>query len=165
MLLGEAETPTIAVSYDLKERSTKLFKSYEDFYVESWKVAAATSAAPTYFPAIQINDRWFVDGSLSTNNPVLIAYSEAKKLWPYENIKILSIGTGYDSKSYEGEKVKNWGIFSWLKGRKSERTNEFKSGHSEEYAVYWLIVNFGAHRLIKLNDYHDTFYIVDFGVL
>ena len=129
LLLGEAETPTIAVSYDLKERSTKLFKSYEDFYIESWRVAAATSAAPTYFPAIQVNDRWFVDGSLSTNNPILIAYSEAKKLWPYENIKILSIGTGYDSRSYEGKKVKNWGIFSWLKGGIMQVLMESNSEH------------------------------------
>ena len=90
---------------------------------------AATSAAPTYFPAIQVNDRWFVDGSLSTNNPILIAYSEAKKLWPYENIKILSIGTGYDSRSYEGKKVKNWGIFSWLKGGIMQVLMESNSEH------------------------------------
>lgn len=136
LLFSEAETPTIVVSYDLQDRSTKLFKSYEDFYVESWKVAAATSAAPTYFPAIEINKRWFVDGSISTNNPVLIAYSEAKKLWPYENIKILSIGTGYDSKSYEGKKVKNWGIFSWLKGGIMQVLMESNSEHLIAHSLF-----------------------------
>ena len=129
LTLAEAETPAIAVSYDLKNRSTRLFKTFVDKDLEAWKVASATSAAPTFFPAIKINNNWYIDGAISSNNPVLIAYAEAKKLWPEENIKILSIGTGYDDKPYKGKKTKNWGIFSWLRGGIIQVLMESNSEH------------------------------------
>ena len=97
--------------------------------MEAWKVASATSAAPTFFPAIKINNDWFIDGAISSNNPVLIAYAEAKKLWANENIKILSIGTGYDDRPYKGNKTKNWGIFSWLRGGIIQVLMESNSEH------------------------------------
>ena len=157
LLLSDAATATVAVTYDLKNRSTKLFASYEDVYVDAWKVAAATSAAPTYFPAVQISENWYVDGSISTNNPVLIAFSEAKKLWPYENIKVLSIGTGYDSKSFNGIKTKNWGIFSWLKGGIMQVLMESNSEHLIANSLYpnnYMRIN---SRLVYVNhEFDDT---------
>ena len=79
-------------------------------------VAAATSAAPTYFPAVEIESNWYVDGAVSTNNPALIAYSEGKKLFPGEEIKVFSVGTGFNNNFVEGSKTKYWGSLSWLRG-------------------------------------------------
>ena len=129
LTLNEADTPAIAVSYDLKKRSTRLFKTFEDKHLKAWKVASATSAAPTFFPAVKIEENWYIDGAISSNNPVLIAYAEAKKLWPDENIKVLSIGTGFDSKSFKGSSTKNWGIFSWLRGGIIQVLMESNSEH------------------------------------
>ena len=91
-----------------------MFKSWSEGYLPARRVAAATSAAPTYFPAESIEGQWYLDGAVSTNNPVLIAYAEAKKLWPEEEIKILSIGTGYNSRRLDGRRARKWGSLAWL---------------------------------------------------
>ena len=41
-----------------------------------WIVARATSAAPLYFDAVNIDDKVFLDGGLGSNNPSLEAYNE-----------------------------------------------------------------------------------------
>ncbi|MEC3004586.1 MULTISPECIES: patatin-like phospholipase family protein [Bacillus cereus group] len=64
--------------------------------IEIWKIALATSAAPTYLSAAVIDDNECkIDGGLWANNPVLVAIAEAVKLgYSLEQIKVLSIGTG-----------------------------------------------------------------------
>ena len=59
---------------------------------------------------------WYVDGAVSTNNPALIAFTEAKKLFPGDEIKIFSIGTGFNNNFIDGSRAKNWGSLSWLRG-------------------------------------------------
>jgi patatin-like phospholipase/acyl hydrolase len=36
-----------------------------------WEAARATTAAPTYFPRMQLGDRQYIDGGIGYNNPVL----------------------------------------------------------------------------------------------
>lgn len=67
-------------------------------------VALATSAAPTFLPAVSIEGDQFVDGGIFSNNPSLIGYTEAvdhffgktfdmgDDLIKYEGISLLSIG-------------------------------------------------------------------------
>ena len=112
--LSSAEVPIIITAFDLEKRRIKMFKSWSEGYLPARRVAAATSAAPTYFPAESIEGQWYLDGAVSTNNPVLIAYAEAKKLWPEEEIKILSIGTGYNSRRLDGRRARKWGSLAWL---------------------------------------------------
>lgn len=40
-------------------------------------IGLATSAAPTYFPSILIENNQYVDGGIFANNPSMIAYTEA----------------------------------------------------------------------------------------
>lgn len=112
--LSSAEVPIIITAFDLEKRRIKMFKSWSEGYLPARRVAAATSAAPTYFPAESIEGQWYLDGAVSTNNPVLIAYAEAKKLWPEEEIKILSIGTGYNARRLDGRRARKWGSLAWL---------------------------------------------------
>ena len=60
-----------------------------------WQAIRATSAAPTFFDPIQIDDEIFVDGGFGCNNPVEFVYNEARDMWPGRDIGcIVSLGTG-----------------------------------------------------------------------
>lgn len=61
-----------------------------------WKVAAATSAAPTYFAPIQLGDAdSHVDGGIWGNNPAMVGITEAVHYAGREisDVRLLSIGT------------------------------------------------------------------------
>lgn len=80
-------------------------------------IARATSAAPTYFaPALVAVDgamRALVDGGVYINNPAVSAYVEAKKLFPGEEIKLLSLGTGELVRPIGYEEASGWGKLEW----------------------------------------------------
>ncbi len=60
-----------------------------------FQVIRATTAAPTYFEGININDATFIDGGVAANDPSLHAYQYGQKLFgPDANIKVYSFGTG-----------------------------------------------------------------------
>ncbi|KAI9861482.1 MAG: hypothetical protein M1824_002374 [Vezdaea acicularis] len=71
--------------------------------LEIWEAARATSAAPTFFQPFfhKASEREYKDGGLYHNNPVVIADSERKLIWPEIACRhpdvFLSIGTGYNS--------------------------------------------------------------------
>jgi hypothetical protein len=66
-----------------------------------WEAARATTAAPTFFKAMEIGPSpaiAYVDGGLGYNNPSQLAREEAKRLWPTRNsCCLVSIGTGHPS--------------------------------------------------------------------
>ena len=65
--------------------------------IEIETIARATSAAPTYFDAVQIGKRKFGDGGFGCNNPSWEAYSEVKDMHNSDDEAIallVSIGTG-----------------------------------------------------------------------
>jgi len=54
-----------------------------------------TSAAPTYFPHVTINDKVYVDGGMRANCPANKAIDIAQSLWPEQTTDmVVSIGTG-----------------------------------------------------------------------
>jgi patatin-like phospholipase/acyl hydrolase len=62
-----------------------------------WQVGRATSAAPTYFLPIEIDDVLYGDGGTGWNNPTKEAIAEARNIWPNRPIGILvSLGTGLE---------------------------------------------------------------------
>lgn len=94
------------------------FKSWDArgnpaFDLPLWKVARATSAAPTYFPTASFNGHWMVDGGVFANNPSDCAWAAASRLWPSEEIKVLSIGTGAKVEALDGPRSQNWGAAAW----------------------------------------------------
>lgn len=64
------------------------------------EAARATSAAPTYFPPLELElhegqRTVLVDGGIVANNPTMIALDEARDLWPEATIgTVLSLGCG-----------------------------------------------------------------------
>ncbi|KAI1740057.1 hypothetical protein F4680DRAFT_465847 [Xylaria scruposa] len=63
-----------------------------------WEAARATSAAPRYFKSFhhESSQKTYIDGAVLHNNPVRIADSERKIIWPDNQVPdlFLSIGTG-----------------------------------------------------------------------
>src|ERR1041385_5072622 len=104
-------------SFDLETGESKIFRTGgaynngvdKDFRV--WEVAAATSAAPIYFPSFSMKPGLFVDGGVWANNPSLCAVTEALILQQrLEDIGLLSVGTG--DTSFRDSKKRS-GILSW----------------------------------------------------
>lgn len=131
-MLSELLKPCLVTSYDTERRSAFFFTQHNaisagrDFLVRD--VVRATSAAPTYFEAAGIRSNTgifysLVDGGVFANNPTMCAYAEARqtefgkgRIKPTASeMLILSIGTGLDKKTYEFEKVKDWGSLEWIK--------------------------------------------------
>ncbi|KAH8656651.1 acyl transferase/acyl hydrolase/lysophospholipase, partial [Tricladium varicosporioides] len=60
-----------------------------------WEACRATSAAPLYFPPIDINGHTYYDGGMNSNNPIKDVYEEAQAQGLENNVEaIVSIGTG-----------------------------------------------------------------------
>lgn len=89
-------------SVDLVSGKAKVFKTphhdeyFEDYKLPIWIIAAATTAAPVYFPPFHSDRKTvYADGGLWANNPAFVGLAEAMKLgFSPANIRILSLGTG-----------------------------------------------------------------------
>jgi hypothetical protein len=94
--------PTCVPAYEAVSGQTRVFKTkhapdlywgHEQFV---WKVAAATAAAPTYFPPVQFSDEdAHVDGGVWANNPSMIGITEAVSRFgrTLAEIRLLSVST------------------------------------------------------------------------
>lgn len=123
--LGDARldsllVPTLVVSYDPIRTRPFLFKSYESHGFLMREAARASTAAPLYFPPYHTKDResgdelTLSDGGLVANNPAMIAYIEAKKLYPEaDEFHILSLSTCKRAFSFDPGKTAG-GAAPWL---------------------------------------------------
>jgi uncharacterized protein len=128
--LGEArlgdvppDKHVLAVAYAVEQRKPAVLKSTEPAHRDllSWQVADASSAAPTYFPtrplALAGDERWLVDGGVTANNPTLCALAEVRRAWPDltpNEIRVLSVGTGYRTRKINGPASQRWGALWWI---------------------------------------------------
>lgn len=136
--LKDFTKPCLITSYDIENRCAKLFNTVEarkqpvdNFLVRD--ICRATSAAPTYFTPAKIKSMYgqyfsLIDGGMFANNPALCAYAEARKMpfaeilknhqkinYPSVNdMMILSLGTGAESKSYSYNKLSRAGKIGWV---------------------------------------------------
>ena len=123
--ISDLQKDVLITAYDIVTHRIVTFKnqgsdvSNDPTLVE---VADATSAAPTYFPTVKTQDsppRWLVDGGLAANDPSMCALSAAiSKGIDLNDIKLVSIGTGIQTRSLEknyGKNSQKWGGIGWLK--------------------------------------------------
>jgi patatin-like phospholipase/acyl hydrolase len=125
--LSQLLKPCLISSYDIQRRQAHFFTSHDavvkegwDFYVKD--VARATSAAPTYFECADIKSLTgisypLIDGGVFVNNPAICAYAEVHHKYNVtaKQMAILSLGTGYEKKSYQYDQAKDWGMVKWIK--------------------------------------------------
>ena len=114
--IGQSLKPVVVTAYDLEARKPILLSSYGDPEVAAVNAANASSAAPIYFPTASMEDgRWLIDGGIATNNPSLLGYVEAKKIFSTDNIKVLGIGAGLNKRKISGKNSRNWGALGWFR--------------------------------------------------
>lgn len=121
---GDSKKRLVIPSYNIGADDVYIFRTAHherlrrDYKVSAWKVAMATSAAPTFFPAVRIVDNTrLVDGGVWANNPAMVALVEAYGVLgvPLEQIAVLSIGTS-DTVSQRKASLNNGGILAWASG-------------------------------------------------
>jgi uncharacterized protein len=166
--------PCLITAYDVDNRTTHLFRQHRAQYQEEYDFAVkdmcgATSAAPTYFPPINIVngngiEYTLVDGGVVLNNPVLSAYSEVRKAVivsstePTEEAKelsakdmfVLSLGTGSIKKEYKYDKIKNWGKAQWA----IPIIDVLMSGSAET-------MDYLTKKIFETTDYSDNYIRLD----
>ncbi|MEM8844149.1 MAG: patatin-like phospholipase family protein [Pseudomonadota bacterium] len=137
----------LAVSYAIEIRKPEVIKSTDPDHVKllAYKVADASSAAPTYFPSRKIAfgsnkpTRWLVDGGVTANNPTMCAIAEAIEVWkqPIDQLRVLSIGTGYRRRKINGPESQKWGAVQW-----------FSKGHILDVLTDEHVVNYQARTIM-----------------
>jgi uncharacterized protein len=120
-----ALTPLLISSYDLQGQLPFFFKSHRiaenpNYNWPVVSIARATSAAPTFFPPLQLtrgSDSYaLVDGGVFVNNPSMAAYAQARFLYPdATQFVVVSAGTGNRQDQITYAQAKDWGLLQWAK--------------------------------------------------
>ncbi len=123
--LSQALTNVVITGYHIEGQSGVEFSSHDAKQFPSERdclmgdVGTATSAAPVFFESVDVTFPWgtlsaVVDGALYKHNPVLVAYINAKKLYPGKEIEVYSLGTGRLTTEETSEQLKGRGLLQWL---------------------------------------------------
>ena len=119
--LRDAITDVLVTSYEIEKSFPFFFRSsaarrYADYDFPMRDVARATSAAPTYFEPMKLNNYALIDGGVYANNPAACAYVEARTTFPdAANFMVVSLGTGNTNDGVSYPEAKNWGVAQWAK--------------------------------------------------
>jgi patatin-like phospholipase/acyl hydrolase len=101
-LLGESKKRLVIPSYNIDTNDVYVFKTAHhdrfkrDHKIPVWKIARATSAAPTFFPITKnVDSIRMIDGGVWANNPAMVGLFEAIAILgiPLEGVRIFSVGT------------------------------------------------------------------------
>jgi patatin-like phospholipase/acyl hydrolase len=137
--INDCLTHLLITSYDLNNNVPLIFKSrsskkHNEQNILMYHICRATSAAPTYLPAYEFeypNDdeiphRLCIDGGVYINNPSLGALAEFSKYHheyipgtdpnteiDYNNVHVLSVGTGTYSGQITAAQAKSKGQLFW----------------------------------------------------
>ncbi|WP_353271597.1 patatin-like phospholipase family protein [Wolbachia endosymbiont (group A) of Rhorus exstirpatorius] len=109
----------LLTSYDIHNNRPFFFKSWREDrnFIRLKDALRATTAAPTYFIPKHLKidqiDRVLVDGGVFANNPAACAYASSKRLFPNDDILLLSIGTGRTDRSITNSR--RFGKIGWIK--------------------------------------------------
>lgn len=127
-LLGESTVRLVIPAFMMPKTEIAVFKTdhhpdfRNDHLTPAWKVARATSAAPTYLKGMEHleSGRIFIDGGVWANNPVMVALVDALSAYSltFDQIDILSIGTGNPPFSLSKEQTLR-GLVAWREAIKA----------------------------------------------
>lgn len=121
--LRDARSRLCIPSFDGRHGEVYIFKTphHPDYRRDAgeWMrtVAAATSAAPTYYRPLLSGGYTFVDGGVWANNPVMIGLVDALACFAIDrgHIRILSLGCGSEPYIVRRSNIWPGGLFAWRK--------------------------------------------------
>lgn len=130
VVFASARRNLLIPAYSIDPRDIVLFRGGPDYKnMEECKrfgmiavrdAMLASSAAPTFFPPHRVmtpdgKERWTaIDGAIYLNDPAMTAVSEASRLFPGDDIHVISLGTGRQTRNYPFEKARGWGFSEWI---------------------------------------------------
>lgn len=128
--MGDLTHRIVIPAVDLTDSQPRLFRGGNlpgaegDAAISVVDVAMATSAAPTYFPAVEIAGRLHVDGGLHASMPDLLALETAvRELGVAEDdIRLLSVGTTSARFSFAQRHHPDLGSLAWTREERFVRT-------------------------------------------
>ena len=118
---GDSKKRLIIPSYNLGDDDVYIFRTphaerlRRDYRVPAWKVALATSSAPTFFPCTrEIDNIRLIDGGVWASNPTMVAIIEAFGTLnvPLNSLWAFSIGTS-DAIYQRRNRLNSGGIIAW----------------------------------------------------
>lgn len=121
-LLGDSKTRLLIPSLNLETGEVHVFKTaHHERFIRDYKekvvdVALATAAAPTFFPAHNLESGTpLIDGGMWANNPMGTAAVEALGVleWPKGSIKLLGVGCTTAVTSTTGRRAHGRGKLYW----------------------------------------------------
>ena len=116
-ILKNTLSNVLITSYDIQNNCPFFFKSWKEGNIKLKDALRAATAAPTYFIPKHLKvdqiDRVLVDGGVFANNPAACAYASGKRLFPNDDILLLSIGTGRTDRSIANSR--RFGKIGWIK--------------------------------------------------
>lgn len=115
----ETDKKVLITGYNVSENEARFFKSYNNEKVLLRDALDVSSAAPSFFPSVKYNDngkiKYGIDGAMFAMDPTDCAYADSLKIWPDEEIRILSIGLGTSTfNESNGPASMFWGGIQWL---------------------------------------------------
>ncbi|WP_264377156.1 MULTISPECIES: patatin-like phospholipase family protein [unclassified Wolbachia] len=117
--MADVASNLLLTSYDIHNNCEFFFKSWKEENIKLKDALRATTAAPTYFAPKRLKvsqtERVLIDGGVFANNPAACAYASAKRLFPNDDIVLLSIGTGRTDRSIEYVNSRRLGKIGWVK--------------------------------------------------
>ena len=121
--LKETKPDLIVPSYDTALPGPYFFKTTkaretpdeDDFPLSV--VARATSAAPTYFEALEVGDKALIDGGVFATNPAMCALAEVlnRDDVSQRDVVLLSLGCGERTEKHSFDEIKDWGLAGWAR--------------------------------------------------
>jgi predicted acylesterase/phospholipase RssA len=118
--MGDLKLNIAVPVYNISKSEPEIFTTYDEDSgtYPAWQIADASSAAIPYYPAVKmINGYKYADGGYAANDPILIAYTEARKLYgPDVPLRILSLGTGIPpgDSDWTTSHIEEWGTIQWM---------------------------------------------------
>lgn len=169
--LGDSMARLVIPAFMMPKTEIAVFKTdhhtdfRNDHATPMWKVARATSAAPTYLKGLEHEEsgRIFIDGGVWANNPVMVALVDAITAYDigFDQVEILSIGTGNAPFALRRSDVFR-GLIAWREAIKAAMF--LTSDNATAQAKLLLgpdrclrIEPTDADSAIELDDYEDAF--------
>ncbi|MCU8031618.1 patatin-like phospholipase family protein [Shewanella sp. SM73] len=159
--LGQIAKPLILPATDVGNGGVHVFKSaYDptfnrDRLVKVRDAVLASCSAPTYFDPHKVDEYLLSDGGLWANNPALVAVIDAQKRLGinYDDIQVVSIGTGHSKVAYGLKHKGDWGLAT---GWKHKEFISFMLSLQSQSALNYLKLHLKPEQILRIDFESDT---------